>query len=86
MDHFIGCIKRYADFTGRARRQEFWMYVLVYFLLSLAVSLVDYVLGTGILGLVFSLGLLLPTIAVTARRLHDIDRSGWWQLIILYHS
>ncbi|MGB2518518.1 DUF805 domain-containing protein [Shewanella algae] len=81
MEHFIGAIKKYADFTGRARRTEYWMFTLFYIIFSLVVSAIDYALGTTVLGLIYSLGLLLPSIAVTARRLHDTDRSGWWQLL-----
>ncbi|MCL1080017.1 DUF805 domain-containing protein [Parashewanella spongiae] len=81
MDHFIGCLKKYADFTGRARRQEYWMYALVYVVLYVVIGIVDSILGSTILSIVFSLGLLLPSIAVAARRLHDTGRSGWWQLL-----
>ncbi|AXQ16486.1 MULTISPECIES: DUF805 domain-containing protein [Shewanella] len=81
MEHFIGAIKKYADFTGRARRTEYWMFTLFYIIFSLVVSAIDYALGTTVLGLIYSLGLLLPSIAVAARRLHDTDRSGWWQLL-----
>ncbi|GAB1040654.1 MULTISPECIES: DUF805 domain-containing protein [Shewanella] len=83
MEHFIGAIKKYADFTGRARRTEYWMFTLFYIIFSLVVSAIDYALGTTVLGLIYSLGLLLPSIAVAARRLHDTDRSGWWQLLAL---
>ncbi|WP_133407643.1 DUF805 domain-containing protein [Parashewanella tropica] len=82
MEHFIGCLKKYADFTGRARRQEFWMFVLVYVILSIVVSVVDMLLGTWVLGTIFSLALLIPSLAVTARRLHDTGRTGWWQLLM----
>ncbi|WP_345868216.1 DUF805 domain-containing protein [Shewanella algae] len=81
MEHFIGAIKKYADFTGRACRTEYWMFTLFYIIFSLVVSAIDYALGTTVLGLIYSLGLLLPSIAVAARRLHDTDRSGWWQLL-----
>jgi uncharacterized membrane protein YhaH (DUF805 family) len=68
--------KQYADFTGRASRQAFWMYMLFY--------IIGYVLLSFVadpLGMLYSLALLVPSIAIAARRLHDIDRSGWWQLI-----
>ncbi|MCE9782578.1 DUF805 domain-containing protein [Shewanella algae] len=81
MEYFIGAIKKYADFTGRARRTEYWMYTLFYIIFSLVVSAIDYALGTTVLGLIYSLGLLLPSLAIAARRLHDTDRSGWWQLL-----
>jgi uncharacterized membrane protein YhaH (DUF805 family) len=72
------CLSKYATFTGRASRPEFWWFFLFQFLISLAASM----LGDVIASLV-SLGLLLPALAVGTRRLHDIGKSGWWQLIML---
>ena len=83
MKHFIGCLKKYADFTGRARREEYWMYTLVYLILNVIISVYEYQTGGMILGFLFSFGLLLPSLAVGARRLHDTGRTGWWQLIML---
>ncbi len=68
--------RKYAEFNGRASRPEFWWWVLFVFLISAAAQL----LGDVAAGLV-ALSVLVPNLAVTARRLHDIDRSGWWQLI-----
>ncbi len=70
------CFSKYADFNGRADRSEYWWFILFLIIVSLATSMVSSVLS----GL-FSLGTLLPSIAVTTRRLHDTNRSGWWQLI-----
>lgn len=70
--------KQYADFTGRTTRQEFWMYVLIYIIAYVVVSFVS-----GTLAMLLALGLLVPNIAITTRRLHDIGKSGWWQLIAL---
>lgn len=83
MNWFIEVVtKRYADFNGRARRQEYWMFVLFYILIYIALFIIESIVGSfGILVLVFSLGLLVPSIAVTIRRLHDTERSGWWILI-----
>ena len=67
---------KYADFNGRASMPEFWWWVLFVFLASLLLGGVS-----NTLSMLFSLGTLVPSIAVTARRLHDIDRSGWWQLV-----
>ena len=72
------CLSQYAKFTGRASRPEFWWFFLFQILISLAASM----LGETINGLV-ALGLLLPALAVGSRRLHDIGKSGWWQLIML---
>ncbi len=70
------CFSKYADFKGRATRPEFWWFVLFTTLASLALSMVSET-ASGL----FSLATLLPYLAVGARRLHDTNRSGWWQLI-----
>jgi len=70
------CFTKYADFTGRASRPEFWWFFLFCLLAGLALSMVSQVLS----GL-FSLATLLPRFAVGARRLHETNRSGWWQLL-----
>jgi len=72
------CFAKYADFSGRASRPEYWWFILFIILGGLAISLVSRELS----GL-FTLGTLLPSIAAAARRLHDTNRSGWWQLIVL---
>ncbi len=81
MDYFIGNVKKYADFTGRARRKEYWMYTLFYMIFYIVLMMIDVVLGTGILSGIFALALLVPSISIATRRLHDTGRSGWWQLI-----
>ena len=72
------CLSKYATFSGRASRPEFWWFFLFQILISLAASM----LGETINGLV-ALGLVLPALAVATRRLHDIGKSGWWQVIML---
>ena len=70
------CFKKYADFNGRATKPEFWCWTLFVVLISIAAQIFG-----DILGAIVALGTLLPYLAVTSRRLHDIGRSGWWQLI-----
>ena len=72
------CLSKYATFTGRARRSEYWWFLLFEFLMMAAASTINDKLS----GLV-SLALLLPALAVGVRRLHDIGRSGWWLLLSL---
>ncbi|CAN5553844.1 DUF805 domain-containing protein [soil metagenome] len=72
------CLSNYATFSGRASRSEFWWFFLFQVLLSIAASMISDKLN----GLA-SLALLLPALAVGARRLHDIGRSGWWQLLMI---
>lgn len=73
------CLRKYVDFTGRAGRPEFWWFALFTLVLSL---LVQMILG-DIVAMLVNLGLLLPSLAVGARRMHDIGKSGWFQLIWL---
>lgn len=70
------CLQKYADFSGRAKRAEFWWFYLFVFLVGCALSVVN-----NWLSLIFQLGVLVPLLAVGARRMHDTGRSGWWQLI-----
>ena len=74
---------RYAQFTGRASRREYWMFVLAYILAYVAAGVVSAVSDTigGLLMIVIGLGVLIPSLALGFRRLHDIDKSAWWLLI-----
>lgn len=84
-DAIVSCFTKYATFAGRASRSEYWKWVLFNALVGFVAGLID---GTAFhgnqvepVGMITSLALMLPSIAVAARRLHDVDRSGWWMLI-----
>ena len=90
MQWYIDVLKKYAVFNGRARRKEFWMFTLFSIIASLILAAIDRIIGTtynngtsGILQNIYSLAVLLPTIGVGIRRMHDTNRSGWWILINL---
>jgi uncharacterized membrane protein YhaH (DUF805 family) len=85
MNWYLDVLKnKYAVFTGRARRKEYWMFFLFNLLIAIGIAIIESIIGTGgILGIIFSLAMLVPGIAVTVRRLHDTGRSGWWVLISL---
>ena len=82
MEAVKSCFRRYVDFQGRSSRSEYWwfilFYIIVYVVLLLAAAVVPIL---GILALVFVLAIILPSLAVSIRRLHDLDKSGWWILI-----
>ena len=83
------CFGKYIDWNGRASRSEFWYFQLFLFILYFIAGQIDsFVLGTelGQIGITYTivlLGTMLPAICATIRRLHDVDRSGWWSLISL---
>ena len=81
------CFNKFAVFSGRASRSEFWFFVLFGFLGGIIAAIIDVmILGypfeeNGPINLIFSVALIVPSISVAARRLHDINKSGWWQLL-----
>lgn len=90
MNWYLHVLKNYATFSGRARRKEYWMFFLFNVLISLGLGVLDVVAGTysveyetGFFSGLYSLLVLIPSIAVGVRRLHDTNRSGWWIVISL---
>ena len=90
MSLFVEALEKYAVFSGRSRRKEYWYFVLLVVIISIALSLIDSLIGAydrssgaGLLSTIFSLAILIPSIAMSIRRLHDIHRTGWWVLISL---
>ena len=73
----------YATFKGRASRSEYWYWTLFVTLTSIVLQVLDIAMGALVLNSIFSLATLLPGIAVTVRRLHDVNKSGWWLLLVL---
>lgn len=73
-------LRRYAEFSGRSPRAEYWWFFLFSILASIPAGIIDAIIGTQIIGGLLSLGLIIPSLAVGARRLHDLDRTGWWML------
>lgn len=85
-DWSIKCLKNYANFSGRARRKEYWYFYLFQIVLGLGIGVTLGIVGVSndsmdVVSALLSLAFLLPTLAVGARRLHDVNRSGWWMLI-----
>jgi uncharacterized membrane protein YhaH (DUF805 family) len=90
MNWFVTALKNYAVFSGRARRSEYWYFALFYVILYAVCAIVDVATGSfdrasgiGIFTGILTLALLIPSLSVTVRRLHDTGRSGWWLLIVL---
>ena len=82
MNWYMDVLKKYAVFNGRARRKEYWMFFLFNLIIFLVIGFVEGLFGSpGIIGVLYSLAILIPGIAVSVRRLHDTGRSGWWLLI-----
>ncbi len=79
--YYVDVLKKYAIFSGRARRKEYWMFLLISCLISIALSIVTQAIKLEFISTLYSLAVLIPSIAVTVRRLHDTNRSGWWILI-----
>jgi uncharacterized membrane protein YhaH (DUF805 family) len=86
MEWYLKVLRQYAEFDGRARRTEYWMFTLISVIISVVLTLIDSFLlrsavGFSVLSTLYGLAVLIPSLAVGARRLHDTGRSGWWQLI-----
>ena len=85
--NFVSAIKSgfngYVDFSGRSSRSEVWWWILFSTIANLVAAILDGAGGSGLFAIIITLGLLLPGIALQVRRMHDLDKSGWWLLILL---
>ncbi len=86
-DHMFRPFTKYLDFTGRAQRAEYWFFVLFSAVASIVLAIVDIMMGTmiapgiGMFSTLFALAIFMPSLALSVRRLHDRDQSGWWVLL-----
>jgi uncharacterized membrane protein YhaH (DUF805 family) len=88
MDWYMAVLRQYANFTGRSRRKEYWFFALFNLIIAFVLAAIDYKSGLysagssfGLLSGLYSLAVLLPSLGVSIRRLHDTDRTGWWLVI-----
>ena len=84
MNYYIKVLKNYAVFNGRAGRSEFWFFVLFNIIVSVVLQIVGGLIGFNFLSIIYTLAVLVPSIAVGIRRMHDIGKSGWYILIPIY--
>jgi uncharacterized membrane protein YhaH (DUF805 family) len=91
MNYYTKALRQYIDFKGRATRPEFWYFVLFSLIIEIILSIFDSILGLdfgndeGLLSSIYSLAVFLPSIGVGIRRMHDINKKGWWMLIPFYN-
>ncbi|MBO5136627.1 MAG: DUF805 domain-containing protein [Clostridia bacterium] len=81
MNWYIHTIKNYFNFSGRARRKEYWMFSIISAVITLLLSIIDSLIGIQLLTSLYSLFVLIPNLSVSFRRIHDINKSAWWFLI-----
>lgn len=86
MKWFLMALQKYATFSGRARRKEYWMFFLFYVLFAFALGILFGIMGAnetaaGMANMAYVLGLFIPSISVGVRRMHDIGRNGWWLIV-----
>ncbi len=87
MNWYLKVLKNYAVVTGRASREEYWMFILFNFIALVLLSIIEGVLGgmtntdQGVLTIIYQLAVFVPSLAVGVRRMHDTNRSGWWLIV-----
>lgn len=88
MEWYVMVWKKYAEFNGRSRRQEYWMFVLIHSLILAALYIGGLALSVFLIGIpllflaaIYAMAAIIPSLAVNVRRLHDVGKSGWWTLL-----
>lgn len=92
MNWYFKVLKKYAIFNGRARRKEYWMFTLINFFVLLILSILDGATGSfdeesgyGLFSSLYQLAVIIPSIAVGVRRMHDVGKSGWYIIVPIYN-
>jgi uncharacterized membrane protein YhaH (DUF805 family) len=86
MNYFLTVLqKKYAQFTGRARRSEYWYFALINFVIASVLAFIGGMLHFNLLYYIYAIAVLVPSIAVAVRRMHDVGKSGWFILIPIYN-
>jgi uncharacterized membrane protein YhaH (DUF805 family) len=86
MNYFLEVLKKYAVFSGRARRSEYWYFILFNTLIYIALAILGVVfIHNEVLSTLYNLAVLVPSIAVGVRRMHDVNKSGWFLIIPIYN-
>ncbi len=85
MKWYLIVLNKYAIFSGRARRQEYWYFILFSFIISIGLMIIETIIKIRMIENIYSLAVLIPSIAVGVRRMHDVNKSGWFLLIPFYN-
>ena len=85
MNYYLNCWSNFANFSGRARRSEYWFFVLFNIIFSILLNIIGFKLDFPFLGTIYSVAVLIPSLAVAVRRMHDVGKSGWYILIPIYN-
>lgn len=85
MQYYLDVLKNYVKFDGRARRKEYWMFFLINVIISVGLQIIGGIIHLSFLQGLYSLAVLLPSLGVAVRRMHDVNKSGWYLLIPIYN-
>ncbi len=85
MSWYITVLQKYSVFNGRARRSEYWYFILFNFIISITLGILGVITEMPVLQIIYSLVVVIPSIAVAVRRMHDVGKSGWYCLIPIYN-